>query len=276
MKPRVIVLGEKPQGVTWLKLLIESDLFNIIGGVPRKGYKNAWWGSDEFSTLLKHYEIPELARKDLYSIDYDIIWSLMYGYIIEPELIKKAQWFGINLHESPLPRYRGCNGCSHSIENGDSTYGTTLQILGEELDSGGIIDQEIYPIMEDETSKELYERTKMVSNIIFKRNLKKISEKSFIVTPINVSEEPIRKRTSLSTSKNINGYPDIRRAVRSLDFIPFEPAYYIKDNKKYYLFINNSMGRLYHSYPQDQRSIIEMSEEIYKKTYPLFIPESQP
>ena len=179
MKPRVIVLGEKPQGVSWLKMLIESDLFDIIGGVPRKGYKNAWWGSDEFELILKDQKISIFRRDDIKNLDYDIIWSLMYGYIIDPFLIKKARWFGLNLHESPLPRFRGCNGFSHSIIENDITYGTTFQILGKELDSGGIIDQEIFPIMVDETSKELYERTKAISNIVFKRNMERISQRNF-------------------------------------------------------------------------------------------------
>ncbi len=35
MKLKVAVLGEKPQGATWLKYLIDSDLFEIVAGVAR-------------------------------------------------------------------------------------------------------------------------------------------------------------------------------------------------------------------------------------------------
>jgi methionyl-tRNA formyltransferase len=273
MKPRVIVLGEKPQGVSWLKMLIESDLFDIIGGVPRKGYKNAWWGSDEFELILKDQKISIFRRDDIKNLDYDIIWSLMYGYIIDPFLIKKARWFGLNLHESPLPRFRGCNGFSHSIIENDITYGTTFQILGKELDSGGIIDQEIFPIMVDETSKELYERTKAISNIVFKRNMERISQRNFSVRSINVENEEIRNRSSLSEMKDLSRYSgnSFRNIVRALDFIPFEPAYSWEGGKKFYYFINNSYNRLHH--PGGPRLIIKMQEDEYKQIYPLFIPE---
>jgi len=272
MKPRVVVLGEKPQGVSWLKMLIESELFDIIGGVPRKGFKNAWWGSDEFELLLMHHKIPVLKREDLRAVDYDILWSLMYGYVIESDLIKKAHWFGLNLHESPLPRYRGCNGFSHSILENDSSYGTTFQILGEELDSGGIIDQEIFPILKDETSKELYERTKALSNLVFKRNLKRVVERSFSVHPIDVQGEKIRIRSSLKDMKNLAHCSGLRTVVRAMDFLPFEPAYFMEGGEKIYCFINDSYGRLHHASDED-RSIINMTAEEYRQIYPLFIPE---
>jgi methionyl-tRNA formyltransferase len=272
MKPKVVVLGEKPQGVSWLKMLIESELFDIIGGVPRKGYKNAWWGSDEFELILQCHKIPVLKREDLKTIDYDILWSLMYGYVIESDLIKKAKWFGLNLHESPLPRYRGCNGFSHSILENDSLYGTTFQILGEELDSGGIIDQEIFPILKDETSKELYERTKAISNLVFKRNLKRIADRNFSIHPIDIREEKIRVRSSLNDLKNLAYCSNLKTVVRAMDFIPFEPAYFMEGGEKIYCFINDSYGRIHHT-SDETRSIINMSAQEYRQIYPLFIPE---
>jgi methionyl-tRNA formyltransferase len=292
MSPKIVVLGEKPQGVSWLKMLLNSNLFDIIGGVPRGGNKNSWWGTDEFSVILKQHNISILNRKSLYNLDYDIIWSLMYGYIIEPELIKKANWFGLNLHESPLPKYRGCNGCSHSIIERERQYGTSFQILGEDLDSGGIIDQELFTIYEDETSRELYERTKKVSNIIFRRNIEKVASRSFTVSPIDVSMEPIRKRSSLADMKELvtRDCPP-RNIIRAMDFVPFEPAYLKNEKGKTYFFINNSMGRLDHSnvpivdIPRigyntavqyftgyKPRSIVVMPEEVYLKTYPIFKP----
>jgi methionyl-tRNA formyltransferase len=275
MKPRVIVLGEKPQGVSWLKMLFHSNLFGIVGGVPRYGYRNAWWDSDEFEFLLRHYDIPVLKREELKKIDYDIIWSLMYGYIIEPELIRKAKWFGINLHESPLPHYRGCNGCSHAILEDSPTYGTTLQLLGEELDSGSIIDQEIFPIYQDETARELYERTKMVSDIVFRRNLEKISKGDLKAIPISVENESIKKRSSLALMKDLSKVADIRKHARALDFVPFEPGYIIDNRKKRYAFIGGSYGRLWHSGIVESKGkpLILLDEETYRTTYPIFIPK---
>ncbi len=297
IKPRILVLGEKPQGATWLLMALESDLYEIVAGVPRYSDKNVWWDGEFFEALLRANGIPVIKRKQVSEFDYDILWSMMYGYIIEPELIEKAR-FGLNLHESPLPRYRGCNGYSHSILENDSTYGTTLQFLHPVLDQGDIIDQEIFAIHPDDTAKDLYLRTTSVSNEIFRRNLKKISAMDLRGVPLDTSAEPIRKRSSLMELKEVptEEYSDLEaiyRRVRALDFLPFEPVFIDTEKGRYYLFINASTGRFDHHEGQvlprfvslsdlegqdcvliceTPRPIVWMHESMYAARYPVLRP----
>src|SRR3989339_97347 len=292
MKLKVAVLGEKPQGATWLKYLIKSNLFDIVAGVPRISDKNIWWDCETYADILKANSIPIVKRRDLLEIDYDIIWSQMYGFIIESDLIRKAK-IALNLHESPLPRYRGCNGYSHAILENDNTYGTTLHVLDPELDNGDIIDQELFQIEPDDTVKELYNKTMNVSNIIFKRNVGKIAKMDIKTKSLDTTGQPIRQRNSLKNLKIIteSEYSDIAniyRRIRAFDFTPFEPAFLIVKDVKYYLFVNNSLGRLYHVLPKHsfsgniydmcikyssfivsdiKREIVIMKEEIYDQYY---------
>ncbi len=249
-KPRILVLGEKPQGATWLSMALQSDLFEVVAGVPRYSDKNVWWDGEFFEAILRANSIPVIKRKQVLEYDYDILWSMMYGYIIEAELIEQAK-FGLNLHESPLPRYRGCNGYSHSILENDSTYGTTLQFLHPILDQGDIIDQEIFAIHPDETAKDLYVRTMSVSNEIFRRNLKQIATLDIRGHTMDTESEPIRKRSSLMELKEIPAEESgdveaIYRRVRALDFLPFEPVYIDTEKGRYYLFVNASTARFDH------------------------------
>lgn len=297
MKPRIVVLGEKPQGSQWLKYIIDSNLFQVVGGVPRQSNKNIWWDGEVFRDILTSNAIPVFKREQLFSLEYDIIWSIMYGFIIEKELIEKAQ-LGLNLHESPLPRFRGCNGYSHAILEGEKTYGTTLHIMDCELDRGAIVDQEIFPIAQDETSKELYNRTQLISNMILLRNLSSVAAMKVSSSTVDYSQEKIRNRSSLAELKLLSEEKlasryEFYNQVRAFDFTPFEPSYIIHEGKKFYFFLNNSLGRMYHNltiHPLSDvlrlckdkasfslsgfsREVIVMEENIYRNYYRIFIPE---
>jgi len=299
MKPKIVVLGEKPQGATWLKYLINSSLFDIVAGVPRHGKKNIWWDGECFADILNSNGIPIVKRQDLHNISYDILWSLMYGFIIEGELIDKAN-IGLNLHEAPMPKYRGCNGYTYAILNGDKSYGTSFHVLSAELDEGSLIDQEIFEIHDNETVKELYTRTIGVSNLVFKRNINKASNMQFETKPLNTSDEPIKPRSSLKdkkyfSEKILDNVEYIYCKVRSLDFVPFEPPYFIDSGNKHYVFINNSLGRYDHCLFLNKydihdginthckketsfilegmpRDLVVMKISDYEKYYPLFTP----
>ncbi len=248
MKKRILVMGEKPQGVTWLVHLIQSGLFEIVAGVPRKSLKGAWWDVEIFEEILTANYIPVIERGDIHNYEYDILWSLMYGFIVDSELIEQAEC-SLNLHESPLPKYRGCNGYTHAILNKDTTYGTTFHYLDSKLDHGQIIDQELFPLYAYETSKELYFRTMMISERMFKKNLLSVASGKINSIPNDTKNEPIRQRSSLVGLKqldkqdNVNTIDDVFCYARAFDFLPFEPAYFNIEHSKIYVFLNNSLGR---------------------------------
>ena len=297
---RVAVLGEKPQGARWLTYLLESGRFEIVAGVPRMSEKNVWWDGEAFASTLRSAGVPVVERTDLADIDYDIIWSLMYGFIIEGPLIEKAL-VGLNLHEAPMPRYRGCNGYSHCIFEGAETYGTTFHVLDAELDNGELIDQEIFRVRPGETAKELYARTEYVSDLVFKRNIEGVADGSITSKQLDTSHEPVRQRSSLLELKPIP--PDelddldvLSRRARALDFLPFEPAYLDLDSGRWYVFVNGSLGRLDAAgdlpvcasrsdiltlcergtpfvVEADLRPLVFMPADAYRACYPVFVPK---
>lgn len=278
---RVVVLGEKPQGAVWLTYLLDSKLFDVVAGVPRFGSKNVWWDGECFAAILRGHDIPVVRRRDLHQIDYDVIWSLMYGFVIEGELIDRAD-VGLNLHESPLPRHRGCNGYSHAILDGEETYGTSFHVLDAELDNGDLIDQEIFGIDPDETAKELYVRTTFVSNRLFERNLSRVAEGNIETTPLDTGGHPIRPRSSLMDLKHIpkgelKDLSKVYRRARAFDFVPFEPCYFYRAETKFYVFLNNSLGRFDHrgegfTKSGQPRDVVVMESSVYRNHYPIFEP----
>lgn len=300
-RPRVVVLGEKPQGAQWLRFLLASEQFEIIAGVPRFGGVT-WWGDDEFETILREHQIPVIRRAEVKNFDYEILWSLMYGFIIEGDLIEKAHWFGLNLHESPLPRYRGCNGYTHAILEDAVDYGTTFQFLAGDLDAGEIIDQELFDVVPGETAKELYIRTVEYSNRVFLRNMEAVAMRQVSGRMNPVDGEPIRARSSLVALKAIDlattlDMRTLYRHVRALDFVPFEPAYTDAKGARFYWFVDGSTARTPHpeaepatvSTPSEAasllsrgrtfriggfiRDLIVMDADVYRENYPCLVPK---
>lgn len=299
-KLRVVVLGEKPQGAAWLTHLIDSQLFDIVAGVARRNSNNVWWQDEYFALILNANGIPVVRRSELVHFEYDIIWSLMYGFIIEPELISKSK-VGLNLHESPLPNYRGCNGYSHAILENEPSYGTSFHLLAPDLDTGDLIDQEIFGINPNETAKELYVRTMMISELMFKKNMHRVAAMDIDTTPLDIRSQTVRQRSSLMDLKQIPGSElacpsQLYRRLRALDFVPFEPCYFYAYACKHYVFLNNSLGRLDHSASVGARTSFEgildncnrtpsliveglprdlvvMSVTEYQKHYSIFVPE---
>ncbi|WP_455757099.1 formyltransferase family protein [Sulfurimonas sp.] len=301
-KLKVVVLGEKPQGVRWLTYLIESNLFEIIAGVGRKEFKNAWWGKDNFEEVLTQNNIPVVELSELVHMDYDIIWSLMYGFKIPKELLKKAHYMGLNLHETPLPDYKGCNGVTLSILEGDMNYGTTFQQLSEDIDEGDIFDQELFEVGNKMTAKELYNFTQEISDKLFIKNMINVSQKSLHKIKENPRTE-FNSRGSILPLKvlnfqNINNdFDKLYRYVRGFDFVPFEPAYFQYLGKKFYFIINASQERKEHTdiiecnivfdksideimaenkdkkcfkITKEDKEILVVYEDIYKQEYSIF------
>lgn len=66
----------------------------------------------------------------------------------------------INLHGSPLPRYRGLMPAFWVLRNGEQTTAVSVHDLIERLDDGAILLQREVPISEDDTWETLVKKTK--------------------------------------------------------------------------------------------------------------------
>jgi methionyl-tRNA formyltransferase len=236
----IIFMGEKPLGFNCLKYLSELNNVNIIGICTREKSNNLWWGKQLEIEFAEKNNIPLLKRKDILKMNnIDIIISVLYSFIIEPEIIKQAKLCAVNLHQAPLPEYRGCNSVSHAIINNEKKYGCTLHIIDEELDAGDIIDKVIFDIPENITAKELYDLTDKWCFDVFKKNINSIINNDFKTYPQDFSlNSNIYKRDSLKNKQvnidNIN-FEYLYNFVRGNEFYPFEPAYIEQNGKKIYL-----------------------------------------
>ena len=93
-----------------------------------------------------------------------------YGQIVPPELLDLP--FGaLNIHPSPLPRFRGASPIPATIMAGDRTTAVTLMRMDEGLDTGPIVAQTPATLDGTETAPELEARLSALGGSLLEESL---------------------------------------------------------------------------------------------------------
>lgn len=85
------------------------------------------------------------------NIDVDVIASINYLFLIEPDIIDHSNILTFNVHGSLLPKYRGRTPHVWAIINGETKAGITAHVIDAGCDTGKIIHQIEIPIEEEDT-----------------------------------------------------------------------------------------------------------------------------
>ena len=85
----------------------------------------------------------------------DLIVMAGWMRIVTKKFVNAFPGQVINLHPSLLPKYKGLHAVEQALESGDDETGCTVDFVTEELDSGGIIKQQIVPILPGDTVDSL-------------------------------------------------------------------------------------------------------------------------
>ncbi len=118
----------------------------------------------------------------------DLIISIRFGQILQPNIIKLSRLGVINLHSGLMPRYRGVMSSFWAILNGEKQIGTTLHyITDSKIDNGPIISQSFQAVD--------FKRSFMFNVInLYKDGCRMITDflnhkKSNVVAPLSTSSQ---------------------------------------------------------------------------------------
>jgi methionyl-tRNA formyltransferase len=75
----------------------------------------------------------------------DIVMSVFYDKIIKKDFIDSCKKI-INLHNAPLPKYRGVSPINWALKNNEQEHGVTIHEISPGIDDGRIIGQVKYSI----------------------------------------------------------------------------------------------------------------------------------
>lgn len=128
-------------------VLTGSSLVHIFttNNISLLRYKNV--NSDAFIHFVKDHDV-------------DLIISVAASQIFKPEILKAPKKGCINIHNAPLPHYRGMMPTFWQMYHGEEYAVTTIHEMVEELDSGRIISQDKTKIAKGITLDRLIKITK--------------------------------------------------------------------------------------------------------------------
>ena len=107
-------------------------------------------------------------------IQPDAIFSLYYRKILPLRLLEIAEFGCFNIHPGLLPRYRGPTPTAWAILKGEESFGITIHLMDENVDTGDILVQREYEIYQEETGYELHLRAMGLGAALLRENFAKI------------------------------------------------------------------------------------------------------
>ena len=250
---KVIVFGTLPLSTKICELILNNskvDLFAVVLGKSRPV------NIDPFvdTPLLKDFVIEKKIKTislDNLSLNYkenhfDYGISCRFDKILKIDHIKKFKNGIINFHGGLLPEFGGLYSSCHTILEESKIGGGTIHFINEGIDTGDIIKRIEFKVNDSDTSETIFKKTQMSLYNGFAKLLPKIINNTFMVIK---QEELLRKgyvtkyynRNSIVEKKLINLNDDkktIDKKIRAFDFPFFEPAYFMINNKKYYVRTN--------------------------------------
>ncbi len=96
----------------------------------------------------------------LQSLDLDVLYVVAYGNLIPQNILDIPKIAPINIHGSLLPAYRGASPLQSVFLDGLTETGITLMKMEAGLDSGPMIDKQIFKLSFTDTVADLIQRVK--------------------------------------------------------------------------------------------------------------------
>jgi|TARA_R110000851_G_scaffold31375_5_gene84959 methionyl-tRNA formyltransferase len=168
----VVLLGKGTLAIRIAEWFAKNE--NLVYVVPDTP-EPTW--TDSLTNWCKSNNISFLESGDyemLPDIKIDLAMSVFYGKIIKKDFIDKCKNI-INLHNAPLPKYRGVRPINWALKNGEYEHGVTIHKIHEGIDDGDILGRVTYPLYpETEEVEDVYNKSLEYGWMLFNDVISKI------------------------------------------------------------------------------------------------------
>lgn len=177
---RVMVFGKNNIAIECTKILLKKDKVQVIGCCPNNSDNGESGWQKSYAKFCEEQDIEIFRFKSikhhdsinhLKSLELDLIFSFQYDQIIGQEVLDVSSGGAVNLHFSPLPRYRGVSPVAWALINGEQSYGVTLHYIDPGIDTGDIIALDQFEIGSVANAKDLYNRCELAGIQLFKTTI---------------------------------------------------------------------------------------------------------
>ncbi|WP_144821524.1 phosphoribosylglycinamide formyltransferase [Marinobacter piscensis] len=97
----------------------------------------------------------------------DLIILAGFMRILTTDFVRAFRGKLLNIHPSLLPRYTGLNTHQRALDAGDSTHGTSVHFVTEELDGGPVIAQAEVSVAPDDSRDTLAEKVQQKEHLLY-------------------------------------------------------------------------------------------------------------
>jgi methionyl-tRNA formyltransferase len=169
----VVVLGKGDLAIKVCEYCKSAfNLRAVVPDIPEPTWTSslAGWAKSNDIPVIESGQYKDIPQ----DLSIDLAVSIFYGSIIKKPFIERCKQI-INLHNGPLPKYRGVCPINWALKNGEGTHGVTIHRITEGIDDGPILGQIVYPIYpEIEEVEDVYKKALEYGWLLFMDVIKKI------------------------------------------------------------------------------------------------------
>ena len=166
---RIFFAGTPEIAAAHLRALLRSPACRVVGALARPD-RPAGRGQrlrpgpvrllaeEAGLPLMQPQTLDAAARETLAAAAPDVIAVVAYGLLLPPEALAIPRLGCINVHGSLLPRWRGAAPIPRAIAAGDPETGLSIMQLDRQFDTGDILHQERWPVLEEDTAGTLEQK----------------------------------------------------------------------------------------------------------------------
>jgi methionyl-tRNA formyltransferase len=172
----VVVLGKGDLAIRVADWFRQSEKYQLIGVVPAVPEPTwapsfAGWGRTHGIQVIESGHYKNLA--DVLNTDWtlDLAVSVFYDKIIKAWFIDKCKKI-INLHNGPLPKYRGVSPINWALKNREREHGVTIHEITPGIDDGPLVSQLKYSIYSEfDEVADVYRRSLEYGWLLFQQTM---------------------------------------------------------------------------------------------------------
>jgi methionyl-tRNA formyltransferase len=141
----VVIMGKGELAVKiarWFDASYKWNLTDIVPVMPEPTWTDSLtkWGIENNVNVIQSGDYRELKQDS-----FDLVFSVFYDRIIKQDFIDKCDKI-LNLHNAPLPKYRGMSPINWALKNGETSHGVTIHAIEAGIDTGPIYGQWLFGI----------------------------------------------------------------------------------------------------------------------------------
>lgn len=147
---QVIVLGKGGLAIRvadWFRRRGDYRLRCVVPVIPEPGWTDSLiaWSTNHRVPVVGTGVCEDVPDPDDGGPVCDLAISIFYDRIMKPSFLARCGRV-LNLHNGPLPRYRGMAPINWALKNGERTHGVTIHEVTPQVDAGPIVAQVLFDI----------------------------------------------------------------------------------------------------------------------------------